>query len=492
MGKISLLVCLVCVCMNALIDRVDADSITRKQCPETVKKIETIEAFKKFADTLGGGYVDKFVNKCLHSVDGHKDIKVLRSIVEQASSVHSVCEPEFTDQLIQFDKQMKDNVTRGKLIKRKKTHRLSYFFRLFAGQVILTCKKSLVDKLLQAEVENSELASSLDKIIEMSAIKKLPLGGDTKINVGVKKLLDLATKYAPNVFDKMENLVLIESLKPTQDSHLFIDMTFQSENMIQEFMKTKKSCQLIEEYSKSSIYAVARLAWKGYMARNDLHQLDASLSSDTTVQKWIKAIQYCQGVFLVRANLDLEQDSLEKLDKEILNDNQIFTVDVNRDKPQGEPTKTNKRVHRFQQSDTFETFDDGLKCFTQSKGRAWWLMKLSGGERLLAKYITLSVVDETIERSLNENDEEPEQNVMFASGAAMSVGHTAIGHTATSSMVTHASHVTHHNTIAAIAFLIACFLTVVFMGFIIKWYNKETHKDQMRKYAFEHPDSTFD
>lgn len=467
------MVCLISVAEISFYNRVSA--ISQAQCIDTVKTMDTVVTFQYLADVLvpnHRGLKDeeaKVVNNCLHSVDGYGDLKAFKSVVELAST-SSVCQPEFADQLLAVDKQLKANVSRGKLLGRKQKHRLSRFFRLFAGQVVLTCKKSLVRKLESVE-NDEELVASLNRITEVSSLKNKPLDKSEtkKLNGPMRKVMNLAMKYTPTVFNKAENIILVESLKPTQDSALSIKMTFNTQQALEEFMSTKKACKKIEEYAQSSIYTIPRLAFRGYLARDDRNNLDVSLTENKIVLKWIKAVQYCQGILLVQANLDLENDVIEKLDKEILEDEQIFTVDMAKDsKSSGAIAKT--QAHKFEEPDTFDSFDANLKCFTHSKGLAGWLLKRSGGERLLAKYIKLSVLDESIKQSLLASQEDPEQEVQFATAVMHNGGTAAGGHAVTHlPWETHASHMpVSHEIAVAVAVVVGCILAIWFFIFMVK------------------------
>lgn len=455
-------------------------ALTKEQCVNSIRTIDTLEGFLHFATRLipNEGIVleeekIKLVNKCLHSINGLEDIKVLRRIVKQVATIHSVCEPDFTDQLLKFDKQMKDNVSRGKILKRKQKHRLSHYFTLLAGQVILTCKRSLAQKLQLAEDTNKELNGSLVKIIGISTKTRAPIDSyKTKNLSGVmRKLLVLATKYTPAVFDKVENLILVESLKPKSKTKFSIGVTLNSQKMLDEFETMKRACQVIDDYAQTSIYTISRLAWSGYLASNEADDLDKSLSTDERVQKWLRAIQYCQGILLVRASVDLEHKSCENVDdeeeKEVPNLDQILTVELTREDESNDQLKK-VRGHKFEQPDTFRTFDANLKCYTQSRGLTEWLLRRqsSKAELMLARYVKLKVTDESIRQSLLEIGEDSEQEVRFGGGTTATVGHAGVNHLAQAgTTIAHHSH--HMSSGAYLGMIYAISFSAIVIALII-------------------------
>lgn len=457
-------------------------TLTKEQCVKSIKKIDTVSGFLDLSNKLIrdnyagiGEQENALINKCLHSVNGQEDIKALRRIVDQAATIHSVCEQNFINQLLQFDIQFKNNVSLGKISKRKQNHRLIKFFRLFAGQVALTCKKSLASKLHSAEEDNHELRRAVDKINELSAKNTVPLDVRKNKNLSsvTRKLFSLAIKYAPSVFNKVENIVLFESLKPTPDARFFLTVTLNTDIMLEEFMKTKRACKLVDKYSQSSIYTISRLAWLGYLAQNASNSLDRSLSEDERVQKWINAIQYCQGVLIAEVKVDLEQESLLKLSEEVLNDDQILIVNLAR-KKKDQTMSGDVEAYRYEQTDYFIEFDIDLKCYTHSMGLGGWLMKRLGmGERLMAKYIKLSVLDESFKRSMLGGEAENfEKEVQFGGTSALfghATNHIGLGANGMST-VAHHSYLggsAHAQTGIIVAISIGTAFLIAFLMFLV-------------------------
>lgn len=398
--------------------------LTNEHCVQAIQGMDSVDGFLHFSsnfvpknDDLMGEQQKTVINTCLQSVDGQADIKALQELIQQASQNHSVCEPEFTEKLLEYDKQIRDNASLGGYLSLKQEHRLMPIFRLFVGQVILTCKKSLTKKIQLAE-NNSDVARAIERISGLLRKNKEPIdsGKARNLSTVMRILISLAMKYTPSVVTEIEKLVLFDSLKPQRDAVFSIGVIVNSENTFKEFEETQKACKLIDEYAQSSIYAIAILAWKGYLARNDSESIEGNLNDDERVRKWIKVVQYCQSILIVEAKLDLEQESLLKLNKDSFsNSEQTIALDVSR-KERGQ---TSRQVHRYEQVDNFSEFDADLRCYTFADGLKGWLLKRLGvGGRLIAKYIRISVLDESSKQLMHSDLEHPKNGVLLVGASA--------------------------------------------------------------------------
>lgn len=436
--KNSLLIgCLLLVGEFLFINQVQCEAFTKALCSKQAKAIDTIAGYLEFLDRLvpeNGKPLEEqqnaIINACLHSVNGQQDATTLRGLIRDASEVHSVCEPNFMNRLLQFDRQIKENVSHSKYLKRKQKHRFVKFFGLFAGQVALTCKKSLAKKLQLAE-ENHEAAVAIERILRLSSKNDVSLDETKAKNLSVltRKMLKVIENNRPNIVTDVENLVLIDIFKPSPDVVLKTYITINSAVMLDEFTKTKEACQLIDQYAHSSIYPVTKLAWRGYLAQNDVDTVDISLRNDERVINWVKSLQYCQGVLIVEAKLDLEQEKLVKLEDEELDRDQKVTLNVSRE------TVVYVPVHRYEEVvDNFSIFDADLKCYTYSGSLSGWLVRRLGmGERLMAKYVRVNTLDESFKKSMFDDQIDIENEVQFAgatTGAAFShvANHMAAAH----------------------------------------------------------------
>lgn len=472
-----LLLCLVFAGEFLFFGRVHSE---KTECVKKIKRIDQTPTFSGFIALANMLVPEKYkelgdeqiaeINKCLRSVDGQSDVTVLRSLVWESFEIRSVCEPEFVDKLLQYDRQIKNNATRGKYLKRKQKHRFSHFFRLFTGQVILVCKRSLIEKLELAE-KNKDVSRAMDRISLVLARNESPhdLGKATNVSTLMRRLLILATKYAPNIVTKIENLVLIDSLKPEPDAEFSLAITVNSGKMLEEFLETKKACKLIDEYAQSSMYAIARLAWRGYMARNELDPLEINLTTNRRVQIWLRSVQYCQGVLFVQVTADLEQESLIKFSK-VLNDEKILTVELARDQ-QSSIDKQDRAAHKYTIKDTVTVFDSDIKCYTYSQSfKGWFLNRLGKSERLMAKLIKLNVMDESYKQSMLSDLEDPENEVQFGGTSAV----TSNTFSQTTAHFAAAGHhgLAHHNHYlggspnAEFGILFACAVGTILLLFI--------------------------
>lgn len=430
---------------------------TKEKCRETFRNVKTIKEFQFFANRLVDDKIDTLLevgaidnsissidgdvkmdtatlNRCMHSVDGLGDLEVLKGITENLSKVHSVCHTEFADQLIAFNRRMRDNIAHNKILffTSKQKHRLSQFFGLLAGQVVLTCKKSLAKKLELAETDNDELIESLNLVIESAThcdnerSSTSAVAHEKQISTGLNFIFSLAKKNTTKVFDRVENILLLESMKPEPEAKFSIGITVNSQEKLEAFTKTKRACNLIGVYAENSIYTIAKLAWRGFLARDATDIVDTSLNEDKRVQKWIKAIQYCQGVLLSEVTVDLEQEELVKLDKDIFNsEGQLIAIDVNRDTGHHIDVTENVAVvemqqprtaHVYERGDSIEELDSDLRCYTYAGGFKGWLLK-KVGHLLLTKFIRINVIDESFKRSLLRDYQDTESEVQFGSSA---------------------------------------------------------------------------
>lgn len=452
----SLLVIFLLVVSESLFNsRVLGDSLTltKEQCVKSIKKMDTVSGFLEFANKLIRNndvssineQENTIMNRCLHSVNGQNDIIVLKRIVDQASVIHSVCEPDYIDQLIAFDRQIKiEHVSYGKLLRRKQTNRLLPFFRLFVGQVVLTCKQSLEKKLTLIENENKQLVESINnvanKIARSEALREAKVAESSDKSIKLPAVLRLALKIHPRTQERIENLVILDSVT------LNVGITLNSDGAYKEFLKTKESCKTIDMYARSSFYPIARLAWKGYMARKANKQiitdLDESEQSEI-VQKWMKVLQYCQGVLTITAYLDREQESELKLGQESgLVDEQPMVLEVKKnqcsldtDDNIESDSCTMTEWHRFEEvKETFKELDENLSCYTfRSRLVDWLARRLMKNEQILAKYIKISSYDNSFVRTLDEDvngGDNSEKDVQFATiihrgGGGHGGGHAA-------------------------------------------------------------------
>lgn len=467
-----MIICLLFVGKILFISIVHSESwsVTKAQCVKYTKGIDTIAGYLGFLNRLVpengdpiDGQLNKVINTCLRSSDGQKDIRVLRELIQQASEVHSVCEYEFIEKLLRFDEQIKKNASRSKYTWRKQKHRFSKFFGLFVSQVVLTCKKSLINKLRFAE-ENHEVATAIDRIFRLSSKNDQPIH-ETKIknlSVVMRRLLRVIRHYEPNTVTKVENLVLFDVLKPSSDAVFSTHITINSADMLNELTKTKEACKVIDRYAHSSIYPITKLAWRGYLARNDVDTVDSSLRNDLRLKRWIRSLQYCQGVLIVEAKLDLDQEKLMILGNEASDDEQKVTVDLSRE---SQTIAAGKPVHRYEVVDRFNIFDADLKCYTYSDGLKGWLSKRLGAiERLMFKYIRVSILDESFKKSMFDEHIDTENEVQFAAASAGQV-------------FNHAAHSELHNAqtgtvtsiaVAAIYFWILTMLTYICNKHVLK------------------------
>lgn len=375
---------------------------------------------------------EQYINKCLRSTNGPEDLKTLRGLVEQLDNIYSICEPDYVDQLIKFDHQMKENFTYNKRLKSKKQHGLLSFFRLFAGQVVLSCKRSLVTKLLIAEEENKELASSLklidEKVKKIETLKEEKLQS-YKASTVVKrpKILNLfwAIKLKPKPIREIENLVINDVFKSSSDMRMSVGITCDSERAMKNFRKAQQACKLIDKYARSALYAVVRLAWKGYMAKNSDKNIDAKLTNSKVLQKWLKVVQYCQGLLILEAHLDTEQE-VPEMESVVREDEQMMTLHVTKtdtNQCTGEPSDEEKphceqQWHRYRQiRDRFEEFDENLNCYTFKKEGfiARLARRFGKDEATLSKSLKLQTLDESFKRSIEEDFGTDERDIQFAS-----------------------------------------------------------------------------
>lgn len=437
-NKILLFFCLVLI--GLLTRRVNAsrdDLWTKEQCRETFRNVKTIKEFQYYTNRLINFiYIDNTVsiyddimmdaavlNRCMHSVDGLGDLLKLKEIVKQIPKTHSVCQSDFAEILLAFDKRMNDNIAHNKILffTSKQKHRLSHFFSLLAGQVVLTCKKSLAKKLEQAEKENSEIVQSIDLIIEFAARSERERSQSTsieskKLSAGINMLLNIAMDSSTKLFNRVENIILLDSLKPAPDATYALGMTVNNVEKLNAVMKTKNSCYLVENYARNSIYTIAKLAWKGYLARDEANSADTELNDDQRVQKWIKVIQYCQGVLMLKIHLDLEQEELIKLDRNALNNSEHeMRIDLVKDEHYGKNDQA-RVAHIYEEEENFGELDCDLRCYTYSGGIKSWLMK-QAGEFMRTKFVKIDVHDPTYMDSLFKEYQDPENDVEFGGTA---------------------------------------------------------------------------
>lgn len=434
---------LVCHLCQQSLTKAESDKIfTVKDCRNKAKNVDDLVSYNAFARYLSQ-YVNQNnalenleanINRCLHSSNGIEDWLGLNEIVEQLPNVHSVCEPDFIDRLIEFADLMTEHVSYSRIFKRKRTNRLLRFFRMLAGQVVLTCKTSLERKLITAENENKQLELAVKRItktLEETATKREEKVQSVLKSANLSPIFALALKLRPNMLQQAENLVLANTMLHSSDGIEFsMDITLNSQHALENFIQTKQACKLIDKYAQSSIYPITRLAWKGYMARNELGAIDKKLKDSEKVQDWIKVVQYCQGILVTKAYLDLDQNVPVKLVRELANDEQIILLDVVKqngqncvqDEKQTKDSSISMPIvcgldwHRFEHMrETFDKFDEKLSCYTFPNSLNGWLEKRMGkNERLMSKFIKLRYNE-------YHNGNDPEKDVKFG-GAMTGVG----------------------------------------------------------------------
>lgn len=287
--------------------------------------------------------ITKRINECLHSVDGEGDIRALNEIVQQIAHRHSLCEPEFIDQLYDFNKRCDDNATVG-ILKRKLSHGLLQFSTLFAAQTVLTCKRNLEAKLSEAEHSDEALRQSLD-VVE----------NDQTIRAQVESIIPNTEAHL------VEDIISTKTLKRLRNSSGILH-TVANQESAEQFVRVKEACKLIDSYAQGSIYPIVRFANDGLKASDDNNATDNELKSSLLVTRWLNIYQYCQGVSLVdgAASVDVPE-SLAK---------QVLSVELN---AKLEPKK-------FQIADQFEDIGWDLKgSYYSTEPRAKGIKRFIGG-----------------------------------------------------------------------------------------------------------------
>lgn len=330
---------------------------SKARCWEEVRYMNSVKRFEAFVHDLDSTKKDEkrvaeLVNSCLRSSDGLLDLITLNGIFQQLKTIHSVCEPDFIDQLLDFKKQMRENGLRSKTLKRRLSHGFTRIFTLFTGQVILTCKRSLETKLERAEQLDESLRQSL-QIIENTEEKV------DEFRTSVESILQhKTTSVLP------EDIFMAESIKHSNGSQQSFPLTLRSEETLERFLDIKKACKSVDKYALSSIYPIARLSLRGYRAGDDDDEIDEKLKSSSRVARWLNAVEYCQSVYLIKVQLDVEREIPESLQQEVLDDEATKEIDW----------------HKFEEIETFDDIGWDLKCFLASpdvsqKGVKGWILK---------------------------------------------------------------------------------------------------------------------
>lgn len=260
-----------CLLVGTLCDLVAGGSvevpITKTNCKRGVRWANSVKSFSVFAkqlinDAQVGLISEGDINKCMNSMNGLEEIRALNEMVGRLPTIHSVCEPDFIDQLVALRRQMRDNSKRGKYSGFKKTNRLLPFLKLFSGQVALTCKKSLIGKMESAEQGNAKLKAAIETILE-SIKRSRSVSREEKAKLFGSNLLALLMKYEPRVLQQVENLVVAEQLKSAPDAMVEMGMTLNNQAMVEGFMESKRACNLIEARFTRSQNWLGKGFWHG-------------------------------------------------------------------------------------------------------------------------------------------------------------------------------------------------------------------------------------
>lgn len=78
-----------------------------------------------------------------------------------------------------------------------------------------------------------------------------------KLSAGVSFLLNLALESETKLFDRAENTILLDSMKPEPDAAFSVGVTINDVNKFGTFSKTRQACILIDAYARNSIHTIA-------------------------------------------------------------------------------------------------------------------------------------------------------------------------------------------------------------------------------------------
>lgn len=457
-SSIIIIACLGGLFFNSHTDATKDWTTSESECMKRITDIDSIEKFIEFTADLNLALksntdqqqIIQTINRCVRSVDGLGDIKSLELIVgELLPKIHSVCEPDFISKLLLFSKQIRDNRTKKKILKvNRSSNRLSRFFRLLIGQVIVTCKKSLATKLEQAE-QKDEAAQSLKIVDEMVNQKDVSID-DLPFSRSMRYLVKKIIENRSWVTVLPENILLAESIKSPSGEPLFAHVTLNSLEMLEHFAKVKEACLIIDHFAESSINPIAKLAVEGYFARDKSQIVDNSLKSNPIVTRWLNAVQYCQSVFIIKAHVDIEGDIPESLKWEELNRDKTGLFEW----------------HRYQDNiDMIDKLDSDIQIFTTptSGVKAWFWRRLGRIDKKLSEII-LKKLNMNQDQNSIFSEVDTEGDVKFGGGTTMLTNHVV---TASTAVAHHASTIPlwQHNLLAAGLWI--CIGGVAFLSIIL-------------------------
>lgn len=115
-----LFVCLFCIGLFSNGVHSLAGLWTKEKCKDAFRSVETIKDFRNYASKLVQGAVEfqdgllmtqdvkidkATLDRCMHSADGLGELRKLKEIVDSLPTVNSVCQADFAEKLIDYDRK---------------------------------------------------------------------------------------------------------------------------------------------------------------------------------------------------------------------------------------------------------------------------------------------------------------------------------------------------------------------------------------------------
>lgn len=294
---------------------IEALSISFKSvedCVSQLNKIKTLSDYVEFdynARTLGD-YDNEDLNLMSSCFKTNEPVKLLTKFYTliESSRDGQVCSVGMLYGIIKVDELVRYGY-------KDENTRLYPIFEQFVKKVILTCKRSVLDKIAEAEKYDS-VVYDLNKIGQVARNVRwdnlAPIGTVAAPN-GIKTPFGTVADNFKTTSGSIENIVLINQLHAdTMNNIEHSDIDLNSEH-IGKIYELRNSCNNLQSFQRHIFYTIIYAAELGYTVEDD--QLDRTFKETAKFHQWLLTTQFCEALRFLKVLIISPDDSIDKIQR---------------------------------------------------------------------------------------------------------------------------------------------------------------------------------